>query len=90
MEENNPTKTEEVLYATIEHTNPIDSNEEIPATPNTCDYAVINYHSVQETTVSEQEYEEVAPRRQIVEEDQVNHLPPDTQLEIIGSANAVQ
>ncbi|XP_078264808.1 uncharacterized protein LOC144598516 [Rhinoraja longicauda] len=70
MEENKSTKNEEVLYATIEHTNPIVSNEENSVSPGTCEYAVINYSSVQETPVSEQathEYEEVGPRKQVVE-----------------------
>ncbi|XP_041066504.1 uncharacterized protein si:ch211-214p13.7 [Carcharodon carcharias] len=58
------TKNEEILYATIEHSNPSASNEQNARSDNTCEYAVINYNCKQETITSEQdtqEYEEVIP-----------------------------
>uniref|UniRef100_UPI00398EEBF8 uncharacterized protein isoform X1 n=1 Tax=Pristiophorus japonicus TaxID=55135 RepID=UPI00398EEBF8 len=64
QEDNKPKKNEEILYATIDHTNPSASNEEHTRSDNTCEYAVINYNCKQETTTSEQdtqEYEEVIP-----------------------------
>ncbi|XP_072116614.1 uncharacterized protein [Mobula birostris] len=64
MEENKTTKNEEILYATIDHSKSRASIEENPS-PSACEYAVINYHHIQETTISEQdtqEYEEVLPR----------------------------
>ncbi|XP_072370020.1 uncharacterized protein [Scyliorhinus torazame] len=53
---------EEILYATIEHSNPSAPNEQNRRSDNSCEYAVINYNCKQETTTSEQdtqEYEEV-------------------------------
>ncbi|XP_078088670.1 uncharacterized protein LOC144506430 [Mustelus asterias] len=55
---------EEILYATIDHSNPSAPGEEDQRNDNTCEYAVINYNCKQETTTSEQdtqEYEEVIP-----------------------------
>ncbi|XP_069745557.1 uncharacterized protein [Narcine bancroftii] len=64
MEGKKSTRNEDILYATLEHTNPSSSNEGHLRSTSTCEYTAITFRSMQETTVPEQdtqEYEDVIP-----------------------------